>query len=247
MSAIFDNTAYEMNVKILPEVCTSGKIKISQLMMLHQEIGEKHLNVFGTTSKEMREDQKLAFIFTKASILIHRLPSKNEEIVVRTWCSELKGVRFTRNYQTFDLNGSPLTEAKCEVTTIDLESRRIVRPTNIDRFDDFLYNNELENNCPAPQKIANFDNLYLAKSINATEETIDFNGHVNNTMYADFAISVLPDNVIKSNISKVDINFINEVMPHEIIDLYIAQTNQQCYVVSGKVGDKQSFLAQIEF
>lgn len=247
MSTISDNTAHEMIVKILPEVCASGKIKISKLMMLHQEIGEKHLNIFGTTSQKMREEQNLAFIFTKAAILIHRLPEENEEITVRTWCSELKGVRFTRNYQTFNSNGNILTESKCEVTTIDLETRRIVRPSSINGFEAFLYNNSLKNACGNPKKITPAENPVFVTSRNASQETIDFNGHVNNTMYADFALSVLPDEVASGKIKTVNINFINEIMPLEIIDLYLSQNNPESFVITGKVYDKTAFLCEIGF
>ncbi|MBE6799194.1 MAG: hypothetical protein E7525_05415 [Ruminococcaceae bacterium] len=246
MSAIFDDTAYEMSVKILPEVCTSGKIKISQLMMLHQQIGEKHLNVFKTSSEKMRNEQNLAFIFTKAAILIQRLPLENEEITVRTWCSELKGVRFTRNYQTFDKNGEVLTECKCEVTTIDLESRRIVRPSSINGLDDFLYNNILINNCESPRKLSASNEVSLVKTIKVTDENIDFNNHVNNTVYADMMVSILPKGRKEEPAKEVYINFVNEVLSGEMIELY-ALTNASEHVVHGKVGDKTVFLGEIKF
>lgn len=247
MGSIFDNTAYEMNTKILPEVCTLGKIKISELMMLHQQIGEKHLNAFGTTSADMRAKQNIAFIFTKARIVIHRLPQENEEITVRTWCSELKGVRFTRNYQTFDKIGNALTEAKCEVTTINLETRKIVRPASIEGFADFLYNNELANACEAPQKIDAIDNAQRVSQRKASAETIDFNSHVNNTMYADFAMSIIPDITELGEPQSVDINFINEVMPNEIIDLYLASVEDKTLVVTGRVGDETPFCCKLVF
>lgn len=246
MSAILDNTAYEIKFKVLPEVCASGKIKISKLMMLHQEIGEKHLNVFGTTSENMRNEQNLAFIFTKAAILIHRLPQLDEEITVRTWCSELKGVRFTRNYQTFDKNGVCLTESKCEVTTIDLKTRKIVRPSNINGFDGFLYNNELTNGCENPKKLSNIENSVLAETIEATDESIDFNNHVNNTVYADMMVGVLPKEKNFATAKSVNINFINEILIGETINVFTENENEVCSTC-GKVGDRIVFLGQITF
>lgn len=246
MGTIFDKTAYEITLKILPEVCTSGKIKISQLMMLHQNIGEQHLNAFGTTSQKMRDEQNLAFIFTKAAILIHRLPQEGEEITLRTWCSELKGVRFTRNYQTFDKNGVRLTECKCEVTTINLESRRIVRPSTINGFDDFLYNNELENLCNAPRKLSISDDLTLAKTVFITDEFIDFNNHVNNTVYADMMVSVVPDEKKSTPVKEVYINFVNEVLLNEEIELFIT-TSDENHRVCGKIMGKLVFIGEMSF
>ena len=246
MGAIFNNTAYEMTVTVLPEACASGKIKISQLMMLHQIIGEKHLNAFGTTSENMRSEQNLAFIFTKAAILVHRLPSENEKITLRTWCSELKGVRFTRNYQTFNKNGVCLTECKCEVTTIDLNSRRIVRPSSIEGFNDFLYNTELENACEAPKKLSVSDELKSVKTVLITDEFIDFNNHVNNTIYADMMMSVLPEEKREEPITKVYINFVNEVLLGEEIELF-SFTNDENHIVCGKIEDKTVFIGELSF
>lgn len=245
MGEILNKTAYEWEVTVTSfEVDMFDRLKVSALMKYQQEIGERHLNVFGTTTEGMRREQNLSFIFTKMNIGINRLPRSEERITVRTWCSELRGVRFTRNYVIFDKNGNVLTSAKAEVTTLDLNTRKIVRPTSILGFDGFLYNDELENSVEYPEKIT------VPQTVNSTVlrevrfSDIDYNGHVNNTVYADMVFDCLPLDVLKGGVKGFEINFVNEVLPNEALQLSVE--NLDGFVVLGAVGDRQSFIARVK-
>lgn len=246
MGEILNKTAYEWDVTVTSfEVDMFDRLKVSALMKYQQEIGERHLNVFGTTTEGMRREQNLSFIFTKMNIRINRLPRSEERITVRTWCSELRGVRFTRNYVLFDQDGNVLTSAKAEVTTLDLNTRKIVRPTAILGFDDFLYNDELENLAEYPEKIAPPQTVDSTVLREVRFSDIDYNGHVNNTVYADIVFDCLPLNLLKDSVKGFEINFVNEVLPNETLNLSVANSDGS-FVVSGAVGDCQSFTARVK-
>ena len=246
MGAILNNTAYEMKVSVDSDLCKNGEIKISALMKLHEKIGELHLNIFGSKSDVLRTKHNVAFIFTKTAILIHRLPLENEEITLKTWCSELKGVRFTRNYQTFDSLGNPLTEAKCEVTTIDIVSRKIIRPSTIPGFDGFLYNNEQENSCEKPQKIKLPEELPFVGVKKIEKSDFDDNNHVNNTVYADIMYKFLPREVDFGAVKGFSINFVSEVLDCEEISVYRSAVKNGVKFL-GKLADREVFIGQISF
>lgn len=247
MGCILDKTAYEWETTVTSfEVDMFDRMKLSALMKRHQEIGERHLNEFGTTSEQMRNEQNLSFIFTKINILVHRLPRSEEKVTVRTWCSALKGVRFTRNYVLIDRDGEILTETKAEVTTLDLTTRRIVRPTEINGYDGFLYNDELENHAEYPQKIKPTDGETAVFSRPVRFSDIDYNGHVNNTVYADMALDCLDEKTLRNPIKGFEINFVNEVLPQETVEISVSE-DVEGYTFFGNVGEKQSFAAKLKF
>ncbi len=246
MGCILDKTAYEWETTVTSfEVDMFDRMKLSALMKRHQEIGELHLNEFGTTSEQMRREQNLSFIFTKVNVLVHRLPNSGENVVIRTWCSALKGVRFTRNYVVFDQNGRTLTETKAEVTVLDLATRKIVRPTEINGFSDFLYNDQLENNAEYPAKIKMSGENATVYTRHVRFSDIDYNGHVNNTVYADMALDCLIPETLKTAIKGFEINFVNEVLHDETLEISV--TEEEGYVFQGNVGDRVSFLARLRF
>ncbi len=245
MRTIFDKTAFDWETQVTSfEVDMFDRMKISALMKRHQEVGEMHLSEFGTTSESMRSAQNLSFIFTKVNILVHRLPNSREKIVIRTWCSALKGVRFTRNYVTFDKNGRILTEAKAEVTVIDLATRRIVRPTEINGFESFLYNDELTNGAPYPSKIRPAAENSVTHKRPVRFSDIDYNGHVNNTVYADMALDCLDSKLLKNPIKGFEINFVNEILPEETVEIAVTE-EENGFVFQGNVADRQSFVAKL--
>ncbi len=245
MGTILNKTAFDWETEVTSfEVDMFDRMKLSALMKRHQEIGEMHLTEFGTTSEQMRKEQNLSFIFTKVNVLVHRLPKSQEKIVVRTWCSALKGVRFTRNYVTFDQNGKLLTEAKAEVTTLDLLTRKIVRPSEINGFADFLYNDELQNGAEYPTKIRPTESDCTTHTRPVRFSDIDYNGHVNNTVYADMALDCLSAEMLKKPIKGFEINFINEVLPQETVEIGVTQ-EADGFVFQGNVADRQSFVAKL--
>ncbi len=247
MAGILNNTAYKLTSPIaVGEVNSSNRLKLSALMKRHQAIGEMHLNEFGTSSAKMRNQQKLAFIFTKVNIKITRLPDLGENVTLMTWCSGLKGVRFTRNYVLRDGKGQILTEAKAEVTAIDLESRRVVRPSEISGFENFLYNDEMENTADYPKKLSvgdSSEHCFLRKII---AEDIDFNGHVNNTVYADMVLEALNDQYCQKMPRGFEINYQNEALLGETVEISVTEDGSGL-MFSGKITDKNCFTARLSF
>ena len=160
----------------------------------------------------------------------------------------LKGVRFTRNYRvTLQNTGELLSEAKAEATMIDLNTRKIVRPKDIKVFDKFLYNDALENGCAYPEKLPQSINTVPQFFRKTTAADIDVNGHVNNTVYADMVIDCLAENRRNSAISCFEVNYSNEVRPHETVSIALEDTGATGITAVGTVGDKHSFTARIQF
>lgn len=247
MGVILDKTAFQWHFPVLTaEVDMFDRLKISALMKRQQEIGELHLIQFGTSSDKMRDEQGFAFIFTKMNIKVTRLPKSKENVILTTWCSGLKGVRFTRNYVLRDELGFVLTEAKAEVTAIDLNTRKIVRPREINGFEDFLYNEDLENTCPYPEKLTFFSESDKTYSRDVRFSDIDFNGHVNNTVYADISFDALPIKALENAIKGFEINFINEAVLGETVEVSVS-SDDDGWMVSGKTDVHDCFVVKLTF
>ncbi len=247
MGVILDKTAFQWHFPIsTAEVDMFNRLKISALMKRQQEIGELHLAEFGTSSDKMRDEQGFAFIFTKMNIKVTRLPKSKENVTLTTWCSGLRGVRFTRNYVLRDETGAILTEAKAEVTTIDLNTRKIVRPREINGFEDFLYNEDLENTCSYPEKLTFSSEVAKTYCRDVRFSDIDFNGHVNNTVYADISIDALPIKAIENAIKGFEINFINEAILGETIEVSVVSADDS-WQVSGKTDTHDCFAVKLTF
>ena len=84
------------------------------------------------------------------------------------------------------------------------------------------------------------------KTVNYSD--IDFNGHVNNAKYIEWALDYLDPSLVSSR--KVDcfrINFNNEGLLSDRIDMITAVTNSLTYYVEGVNKGKNIFRAEISF
>ena len=247
MSAVLDRSAYEWTAPVTGfEVDMFNRMKISALMKRQQEIGEKHLLEFGSSAESMRDKQGVAYVFTKAEMVIHSLPAAKDVVTLTTWCSALKGVRFTRNFVLRDETGNALTECKIEVTTIDLKTRKIVRPKSIAGFEEFLYNDEIEISCPYPQKLQ-FDGDFVdAQTRIARFSDIDVNGHINNTVYADIVQDCLTKEQLAQPITGFAINYNNEAYLGETLEIAKAETDNG-FLFAGRTQNHNCFTARLTF
>lgn len=246
MGLILEGTAYEWDIKIpCYDVDRYDRLRISALLKIQQEIGEKHILHFGTTSEMLREQYNVAFIITKSRIKIHKLPAAEESVRVTTWCSSLKGVRFMRNYVLRSAGGELLTESKAEVIMINLKDRSIVRPRDMEFFKNYLYNAELENSCDDPKKI-NAACLGKRNLRTIRYSDIDYNGHMNNTVYADVMFDFLPENRRKSCPKEVEINFKNELLEGETMEVFV-ESSDEYETFCGISGEKERFTGKINY
>lgn len=244
----FDKSVHCAEYLITDEMTDkAGRLKLSCLLYLQQLTCEEHTDIFGLPGDVIREKLGLAFVFTKLRVNVLRQPLLNEKIVVKTWCSELKGVRFTRNFRvTLQNSGELLTEGKTELTVIDLETRRLVRPANVPEFSTFLYNDTEQNGCEYPQKLSCDFCACGTFQKRITEKDIDCNRHVNNTVYADMVTEAWGEKYFASNINSFEINYLHEVLPFETVDITFSDLNGEV-LACGNVGDKQSFVARLTY
>ncbi len=246
MGLILDGTAYEWDLSI---PCYSAdrydRLKVSALLRLQQEVGEKHIFHFGTTSEMLRDRYGVAFIITKSRIKVNRLPGSEEPVRLTTWCSSLKGIRFMRNYTLKTPDGEVLTESKAEVIMINLKDRTIVRPKDVDYFKNYLYNSELANSCGDPKKI---DAMCTGEEYERTIRfsDIDYNGHMNNTVYADIMFDFLPSEFREKAPKEVAINFKNELLEGETMDVF-ADAAADTVTFCGTCGGTDRFAGMINY
>lgn len=222
------------------------RLKISSLMRLFQEAGEKHITAEGSPSSLLCEKYNAAYVISRSSIKIHSLPHGGDTVTVSTWCSGISGARLLRNYSLCGKDGTLLAEAKSEFTLIDLEKRKIIRPGNIPEIARAGYTSAPENGCPDVEKLC-----FSADDGTETERKIvysdiDRNGHLNNTVYYDIMYDLLPEEYTAKLPGHIAINFTGEAYIGETLTVKTA-VSQDAARFCGTVGGRNCFCGRITF
>lgn len=189
------------------DVDGSGRIRPSRLAAYLQEAGDSHLRSYGVDYKTMHDEGHQAFIVSRFTVEYITDVMQYDNIKVRTWFDEGKGVNYPRSYDAL-VDGKPAVRAYSNWGLIDLESGRFVR------FSDHIYSNgpfepNVELEMPERFRIPKELELEPVFSFDVRHSMTDMNNHMNNVMYIDPMWDAIPD-VESRRIGSFSIRFVHE-------------------------------------
>ena len=185
----------------------NNQMKISSIMKYQQDIGDEYLASSGFTHDYLYNEVGVFFAVSHMRIHIFRLPKLDETVQLTTWCTgggdESK---FRRCFRFSSENGETLIESIALLPVIDVNTRRAIRPSRVEAFQVFAYN-DLPLSIVNPKKVAKKEEYTHSLSRTIRYSDLDYNGHVNNTVYADIILDSLPKGTETNEIEQLDIYF----------------------------------------
>ena len=173
------------------ETDMDAKLSVTGLMNYFQDCSTFHSEDSGVGISYLEEERK-GWLLSSWQIVIHRRPRLGEEITVKTWPYEAKGIFGMRNFTLHGREGELLAAADSCWFLVDASTGK---PVRVGAEDVAAYGDE-EPRFPmerAPRKIALPENLEEKKRIPVMKHQLDTNRHVNNAQYVDMAMEVLPE------------------------------------------------------
>ncbi len=163
----------------------------SGLLRIFEDIATMH----GTAVKDGLRDTTDRWVLLCYEVSVHRRPRLGEELTVKSWNRDMKGVTSCREFEVFDEGGELLVTAISNWVRIDGNTGKLQRLTR-ELFEQ--YGSE-------PQR-GNFPSAWIAKLREVEGHTtehrctveryfIDSNDHLNNVHYMDLALCALPREV----------------------------------------------------
>lgn len=184
----------------------------------------------------------MIWIISRMHVKMLKYPKYLDKIKVKTWPKQAKGIFFPRYFEFTD-SGETLGHASSSWLLLNLEHRRLLRPQNLTL--EFMTNEDLPEPLPLPEKIIIPESLEHTTERTVQYSDCDFNMHMNNSKYAQFACDLLPFDYLESNAPKEFIISYNAeasignniTMQHGILDNHL--------YVSGSCENKNIFEAKI--
>ena len=150
-------------------------------------------------------------------------------LTIRTWHRGGKAAMMYRDYDIY-ANGELVGESVSGWVLANLESRKIMRLADIQELAGTgggeLCKTRTLNKLRAPK------DLKLLERRKMHYSDTDVNGHVNNTRYADFACDAVELDRLPENqfLTEMQIGYLAECRPGEILDLEAGSLDGGCYV-----------------
>ena len=217
------------------------------MLDLMQEAANANASTLGFGYDEMM-NSNTAWVLSRIHVKFNNTPKWRDEVNLKTWHKGVSKLFYLRDFILSDKEGNPMVLATTSWLIIDMNTRRLVRNSDLALSDTAMHAIET----PADKVVVPVDiEPELVRKHPVTWSEIDTNGHVNNVKYAVWAIDAVTQEDIKEKpLKELLVNYDAEVMPGDVVKISrIRQETEEgiVYYITGKVSDKQNFSVKLVF
>jgi len=174
------------------EVDSRGLARPLTLLNYLQDAAGEHAARLGVSVLALLKNN-LTWVLSRYHIHFHKFVPVHSVLTLKTWPSAKEGRFALRDFALTDSSGAPVVSATSSWMLINLKTRR---PVRIDEF--------LPDLPTLPKRVIHdtFTSLPIPDDFNCElpfrvrHSDLDINQHVNNTVYVDWALETLPQDVI---------------------------------------------------
>ncbi len=224
------------------DTAANGLLRVSALLRWQQEAGERQTKRYKLDWDALAE-KGVAFVLARGCGEIYRLPRHGEQVTLQTWSDHIQGVQFFRGYRLVDAAGKILTESMASFALVDIHTHRLCRPSAVDMS--ALPTAVQKTACPLPPALKEIPPLAVAGEWTVRDSAVDFNRHLNNTVYADLLCDFLPPAVREQTPRRYALQYLTEAREGDTLTLYYG-ADKNVHYVEARVGENRCFVGRVE-
>lgn len=223
-------------------------LKPYAFMAMAQDVANLNATDLGCGYSHLLE-HNITWILSRMKTEYVKSPKFLQDTVMETWQKGMKGPFSIREFEVRDSTTSELL-VRCTTSwlLIDLNTRHLVR---MDRLIGSLLDSTavMKDAIPEPAgKIRPFADVTHTSTRPVLFSDIDYNLHVNNARYMEWAIDAIDGDFVSNNdIESWQITFNNEARMGDTVDFFIGIPSQHCRYVECRRGEDIIFQSNIYF
>jgi acyl-ACP thioesterase len=196
----------------------SDRLTLGSVFNFFQEAAISHAADLGVGRDAMRNNGQ-AWVLSRLSLFIERRPSYGETIEISTWPRSWEKLFALRDYEIQNSSGTALVRGRGGWLVLDIEKRRPLRVQQI--IEGLPANTGIDAFPAGPAGLSRRENIARKAERIAFYSDIDYYGHANNARYIQWIQDATDIDILtKAEQIRLDINYLNEVMPGETVELW---------------------------
>jgi acyl-ACP thioesterase len=161
------------------------------------------------------------WILSRISVFMESRPRYRDTVTVESWPRGSEKLFALRDYDMRDASGSPVIRGRSGWLILDIARRRPLRVQQV--MEKLPLNDGINAMAASSPSLSARENLMKVGERRAGYSDIDYYGHVNNARYIQWIQDILdPDMLDKADQLRLDVNYLSEVLPGELVDLWSA-------------------------
>ena len=198
----------------------SDTMTLSTVFSFLQEAAVSHAENLGVGREAMARTGQV-WILSRMAVQVDRRPRFGETLTLRSWPRSWEKLFALRDFDMLDERGKPVIRARSCWIIIDMEKRRPVRPQAA--LEGIPLNEGLDALSFTPAGLEERRTLEKTTEHRVVYNDLDYNGHVNNVSYIRWIENAVDSPLLEgAKRSRLDINYMNEVLPGEVVELWSA-------------------------
>lgn len=207
-----------MDVKIFQQqyevslffVNSQQNVGLYQLLNILQDTAFRHAMV-----SKYQQSPNVYWVLTRQSLQVERWPRLGDKIKVDTWLATDKRGFLLREYKVY-LQDKVVCSCCTSVAQLDVKAKKIL-PISQEDIQKYTTEKQLDF---TPKKVQKFTEAESLKTFSVRNSDIDFNQHVNNTVYAKWVLDAVGyDKHFKYKILSYEVNFLAETHLEEEVQI----------------------------
>ena len=174
------------------DVDVEGKAHLTVLLNFLQEVARDHAALLKVSIFDLLR-KGLTWVISRYHIRVLRYPSMGDNVEVTTWPSGKKGVFALRDFEARDDSGRLLLEATSSWLVITSDTKQPVKMDTVFLDESILEKRAIQDGF---DRLAGPERSDFEVSFRVRQKDLDFNRHVNNVAYINWAIEGMPEDVL---------------------------------------------------
>ncbi|MDD2500889.1 MAG: thioesterase [Geobacter sp.] len=191
------------------ELDPHNRVRLAVILAWLQEVGAEHALQLGVGLKHLRK-MGLTWVLSRLTIELLRPVIGTEPVTVSTWPVTRDGFFSIRDFLLTDQQGQTIGRATSSWAALDVKTRRPVK------IDEHLPDYPLHLQRALDDPFATLPLLAECQTgleLPVLRADLDMNNHVNNTIYAGWALEAVPEELIKRAVpALIEIGFRAEAL-----------------------------------
>jgi medium-chain acyl-[acyl-carrier-protein] hydrolase len=212
------------------EIDSRQRMTIPALSRLMQEAALQNVIEIGMSFWDL-EPYKISWVLNRQQIYIKRMPKMNEPIRVHTTPAGFLRFFTLRDYRVFSASGELIAHSPSIWLLMNTQTREMAtRPPFLQAFETRM---PPRSQCfERPKgKLPSFERADFTNHYRVHWHNLDFNKHLNNTLYKQWMLDPLPAEVLdRQNLTFLDINYRAECQLHDDLRSEVQQLSDTAYL-----------------
>ncbi|MFZ4859242.1 MAG: acyl-[acyl-carrier-protein] thioesterase [Desulfuromonadaceae bacterium] len=199
---------------------------VALLNYLQSAAGE-HALLLGVSVADLRKSGH-TWVMSRLHLAMERYPRGGGSVRVKTWPSVRDTLFTTRDFELFNADGAQLGRATTSWAVLSLKTRRPVKLSGVLPLYPLIQNRALNDSF---NTLPLFETSEFDLCLPVLRGDLDTNRHVNNTVYAGWALETIPEETDSAfRLANLEITFRAEALYGDTIVARTARSDEECFL-----------------